>query len=184
MIIIISGASHTGKTVLAQKLLEKYHYPVLSEDLLKMGLIRSGCTSLTPEDDRELTPYLWGIVSEMIKTAVENNQNLIVEGCYVPFDWKKTFDAEYLGQIRGAFLIMSDDYIRKHFAGIKAHACDIEQRLDDSCYTEDVLISENRFYLEGCKAHGSGYIMIDKDYEKEIQEGIERWFVHAAEANT
>ncbi|MEE5991519.1 MAG: adenylate kinase, partial [Lachnospiraceae bacterium] len=27
MVILITGASHTGKTVLAQKLLEKYHYP-------------------------------------------------------------------------------------------------------------------------------------------------------------
>lgn len=184
MIIIISGASHTGKTVLAQKLLEKYHYSVLSQDLLKMGLIRSGCTSLTPEDDRELTPYLWGIVSEMIKTAVENNQNLIVEGCYVPFDWEKTFNEKYLEHIRGVFLIMSDDYIREHFADIKSHACDIEQRMDDSCCTEAVLISENRFYFEGCKAHGSGYILIDKDYEKDIQEGTQKWFVHAAEVNT
>ena len=48
MIILITGASHTGKTVLSQKLLEKYRYPYLSIDHLKMGLIRSGNTSLTP----------------------------------------------------------------------------------------------------------------------------------------
>lgn len=59
MIILISGASHTGKTILAQKLLEKYQFPYLSIDLLKMGLIRSGSTSLTPFDDNELTDYLW-----------------------------------------------------------------------------------------------------------------------------
>ena len=52
MIILITGASHTGKTVLAQKLLEKYKYPYLSIDHLKMGLIRSGYTKLTPEDDK------------------------------------------------------------------------------------------------------------------------------------
>lgn len=82
MIILITGASHTGKTVLAQKLLEKYKYPSLSMDLLKMGLIRSGNTQLTPEDDDELVTYLWPIVREMIKTAIENHQNLIVEGIY------------------------------------------------------------------------------------------------------
>lgn len=37
MVILISGASHTGKTLLAQKLMEQYRYPVLSIDLLKMG---------------------------------------------------------------------------------------------------------------------------------------------------
>ena len=59
MIILITGASHTGKTVLAQKLLEQYQYPYLSIDHLKMGLIRSGNTKLTPiSEDAELTKYL------------------------------------------------------------------------------------------------------------------------------
>ena len=88
MIVLITGASHTGKTLLAHRLLEKYKYPYLSIDHLKMGLIRSGNTDLTQEDDDALTEFLWPIVREMIKTAVENHQNLIVEGCYVPFDWQ------------------------------------------------------------------------------------------------
>ena len=94
MIVLITGASHTGKTALAQKLLEQYKYPYLSVDHLKMGLIRSGNTELTPMDDNELTEYLWPIVCEMIKTAIENEQNLIVEGCYIPFDWQKDFGTE------------------------------------------------------------------------------------------
>ena len=96
MIFLITGASHTGKTLLAQRLLEKYHYPYLSIDHLKMGLIRSGNTGLTPEDDEELVAYLWPIVREMIKTAVENRQNLIVEGFYIPQDWRKDFSDRYL----------------------------------------------------------------------------------------
>lgn len=88
MIILIGGASHTGKTLLAQRLLEKYHYPYLSIDYLKMGLIRSGQTELTPMDDGKLSDYLWPILREMVKTAIENGQNLIVEGCYIPFDWE------------------------------------------------------------------------------------------------
>ena len=92
MIILLTGASHAGKTALAQRLLEKYKYPYLSIDHLKMGLIRSKHTDLTPmSPDEELTAYLWPIVCEMIKTAIENQQNLIVEGCYIPFDWKKDF---------------------------------------------------------------------------------------------
>lgn len=168
MIIIISGTTHTGKTVLAQKMLEKYKYPYLSEDLLKMGLIRSGQTKLTPEQDREMTPYLWGIVKEIIKTAVENNQNLIVEGCYVPFDWKSDFDEKYLPNIKEYFLIMTENYIKKNFRLIKEHACDIEKRLDDEWYDEETLISENRFYLDGCKKHGCEMIMIDEEYSVDI----------------
>ena len=59
-----------------------------------MGLIRSGNTHLTPMDDEELTLYLWPILREMIKTVIENRQNLIIEGCYIPFDWRQSFGAE------------------------------------------------------------------------------------------
>ena len=66
MIILITGASHSGKTALAQKLLEKYKFPYLSMDHLKMGLIRSGNTELTPmSDDADFTAYLWPIVCEI-----------------------------------------------------------------------------------------------------------------------
>ena len=46
MIILITGASHTGKTLLAQRMLEEYQYPYLSIDHLKMGLIRNGQRTL------------------------------------------------------------------------------------------------------------------------------------------
>ena len=115
MILFIAGASHTGKTALAQKLLETYKFPYLSIDHLKMGLIRSGNTSLTPvSDDRALTDYLWPIVREMVKTAIENEQNLIVEGCYIPFDWQKDFQQEYRDHIKYICLVMSERYIRNH----------------------------------------------------------------------
>ena len=123
MIILITGASHTGKTALSQRLLEKYKYPYLSIDHLKMGLIRSGNTDLTPmSSGAELTTYLWPIVREMIKTAIENKQNLIVEGCYIPFDWAKDFEKEYLDNIKYYCLVMSENYINNHFADIKKYA--------------------------------------------------------------
>lgn len=151
MIIIITGASHTGKTLLAQKLLEKYKYPYLSIDILKMGLIRSNNTDLTPKDDKELRLYLWPIVREMIKTAVENKQNLIVEGCYIPFNWKEDFDTEYLKGIRYYCLVMSRKYIEQHFSEIKEYAKAIEQRIDDTSCTKDSVNEENSYYLEMCK---------------------------------
>lgn len=119
MVVLITGSSHAGKTLLAQALLNKYHYPYLSIDLLKMGLIRSGNTNLTPADDQDLETYLWPIVREMIKTAIENRQNLIVEGCYIPSDWKEDFSDEYLNEIRYFCLVMSKNYIKQHFRILK-----------------------------------------------------------------
>lgn len=165
MIILITGASHTGKTVLAQKLLEKYKYPYLSIDHLKMGLIRSGNTELTPCDDKELTGYLWPIVSEMIKTAIENKQNLIVEGCYVPEDWRTWFGEEYLSEIKFICLVMTDEYIDEHFADIVKHGSDIEARLDDSDCTVRWIKEVNSEYIGRFQ---QDQIVIDKDYESAI----------------
>ena len=167
MIFLIAGASHTGKTAYAQRLLEKHHYPYLSIDHLKMGLIRSGQTDLTPMDDDRLTDYLWPIVREMVKTAIENKQNLIVEGCYIPFDWQKDFAPEYLAEIYYTCLVMSRDYIETHFADIKAYANVIEHRLDDEDLAKETLIAENEENLARCKAQNLPYILIDKSYEVE-----------------
>lgn len=170
MIILITGASHTGKTLLAQRMLEKYHYPYLSIDHLKMGLIRSGNTSLTPDNDDRLTAYLWPIVREIMKTAIENRQNLIVEGCYVPFDWRQDFDIHYLPSIRFICLALSDAYIDAHWNEIIAHRSDIEARPDDDdvyC-TPSALKADHHANIEGYGKHGEQVVLIENDYEAAV----------------
>ena len=166
MIILITGASHTGKTALAQKLLEEYKYPYLSMDHLKMGLIRSGNTELTPlSDDTDLTAYLWPIVREIIKTAIENNQNLIIEGCYIPFDWSNDFDKEYLKDIKYYCLVMSENYIRKHFSDIQKYGNIIEKRLNDEWCSLETVIEDNRQVLKLAQLHNVNFLLIDDHYE-------------------
>ena len=169
MVILITGASHTGKTLLAQRMLERYRYPYLSIDHLKMGLIRSGQTKLTPADDDALTGYLWPIVREIMKTAIENRQDLIVEGCYVPFDWRKDFDEEYLTHIRFICLAMTDAYIDTRLDEIKAHSSDIEARLDDSYCTADLLKAENKRCAAGFQAAGETITWIEGEYRRSIE---------------
>lgn len=169
MIILITGASHTGKTALAQKLLEKYKYPYLSMDHLKMGLIRSGNTELTPmSDDKDLTAYLLPIAREMIKTAIENKQNLVVEGCYIPFDWKKDFDTEYLDSIKYYCLVMSEEYIRSHFSDIKRYANIIENRLNDEWCTVESVLEDNARVLDLAQEHHVNYVLIDNEYKIDL----------------
>ena len=169
MIILITGASHTGKTALSQRLLEKYKYSYLSIDHLKMGLIRSGNTELTPmSSDDDLTKYLWPIVCEMIKTAIENKQNLIVEGCYIPFDWQKYFEPDYLEHIKYYCLVMSEEYIRNYFADIKEYANVIESRIDDEGCTMESVLKDNASMLELAKRYNQNYILIDGKYEIDI----------------
>ena len=175
MIILITGASHTGKTLLAQRMLEMYHYPYLSIDHLKMGLIRSQYTTLTPEDDDDLTDCLWPIVREMMKTAIENQQNLIIEGCYVPFDWRQDFAEAYLNQIHFVCLSMTDAYINAHLSEIRKYADAIEHRLDDGECTSDRFKADNRAYSEGFRRYGEQIAWIDDDYSTAIEIIMERF---------
>lgn len=168
MIILITGASHTGKTLLAQKLLEKYHFPYFSIDHLKMGLIRSKNTNLKPEDDLELENYLWPIIREMIKTAIENKQNLVIEGCYIPFNWKESFTDKYLKEIKYYCLVMSKKYIEKNFNAIKEYASIIENRQDDSWCNKELMLKENSYYQKMCKKYNFKYILIDDKYQIDL----------------
>ena len=168
MIVLIAGATHTGKTALAQRLLEKYKFPYLSIDHLKMGLVRSGHTSLSVCDDENLTPYLWAIVKEIIKTAIENEQNLIVEGCYIPFDWEKDFEAKYLSKIKYYCLIMSEKYILTNFPMLSKYENVIEKRLC-SDFSQEELIEENQSSLQMCKKYALNYILIDTEYKVDVE---------------
>ena len=174
MIILITGASHTGKTLLAQRMLEKYNYPYLSIDHLKMGLIRSGNTGLTPEDDDELTEYLWPIVREIIKTAIENEQNLIIEGCYVPPEWRRDFNESYLKHISFICLAMTDAYIEDHFDEIISHESDIETRMKEADCTVDDLKECNRWFIDTFESAGEKVVIIDNDYDRTLSDLLNR----------
>ncbi len=169
MVILISGSSHTGKTLLAQKLLEKYKFPYLSVDHLKMGLIRSKNTKLTVKDDEKLTKYLWKIIKEIIKTNIENNQNIIIEGCYIPFDWKNDFNKKYLKEIKYICLVMTEKYIRNNYDNIKMYENIIENRKKQEDIKIDELIKENKYNLDMCRKYGNEYVLIDDKYDINLE---------------
>jgi 2-phosphoglycerate kinase len=179
MIVLITGASHVGKTVLAQRILEKYAFPYFSIDHLKMGLIRSGNTDLTPEDDEAITEYLWPIVREMVKTAIENRQNLVIEGCYIPPDWRGDFEEEYLRSIEFVCLAMSDAYIDAHIGEIEEYACAVEARLDDSGCTLGALREDNRRCIDAFAECNEKVTIIESDFESTIEAVLDavhpRW---------
>ena len=117
--------------------------------------------------DESLTDHLWPIISEIFKTAIENNQNLIVEDCYIPFDWEKDFDGRYLPHIRYDCLIMQEDYIRAHYRDILTHAHAIETRKEPSPEMEE-LIRDNRENLMLCKRYGCRYLLTGHGYDANL----------------
>ncbi len=172
MIVLITGASHVGKTLLGKLMVGRYRCPFISIDHLKMGLIRSGKTSLTPKDDEALTEYLWPIIREIMKTAIENCQDLIIEGCYIPFNWRQNFDEQYLESIKFVCFAMTDKYIDEHFDDIQKYACVAEHRLDDSDCTVEKLKADNKRYIEGFRKSGETVTLIDTHYFLAVNGGL------------
>ena len=164
MVLLIGGSSHVGKTFLAQKLMERLNYPYLSLDHLKMGLIRTKITHLTVEDDYEMRYFLWPIAAEMVKTVIENEQNLIVEGCYIPGEWRDWLDESYLEHIRCTFIVMSEGYLRQNFGAVAGYADIIEKRLCDEPDPER-LIRCSKMFKEECARFHIDCLEIDGEYD-------------------
>lgn len=160
MVILIGGSSHVGKTLVAQRLLEKYRYQCVSLDHLKMAFIRSGRTQLTVNDDYKMRYWLWPFVAEMVKTAIENHQNLIIEGCYIPGEWAQSFDETYLKDIRCAFIVMSERYMRTYPETLGQYANVIEHRIADHIDLERLIMCSKNFMDDCLKSH-TRYIEID-----------------------
>lgn len=133
MILFLQGASHAGKTTFAKRLARLTGASVVSLDLLKMGLIKSGNSDfagLTPEDDEAIAERLWPIVREMARVADENGQSLIIEGVSLPVVEAGRF-AHGLGKSRAAAfaIVFSEKYIRNHYELICQKASASERRV-------------------------------------------------------
>ena len=115
-----------------------------------------------------MNPYEFINIFSFKYFDIENKQNLIVEGCYVPFDWQKDFVYEYLENIKYYCLIMSEGYIRSHFADIKGYANTIENRLDDECYTMESILEDNAEVLRNAQKYQLNYILFEDKYEVNI----------------
>ena len=177
MVILIGGVSCTGKTVLAQRLLEKYKIPYLSIDHIKMGLIRGNkyCDFSATDSDDELTGKLWPIVKGIIMTNIENEQHIIIEGCYIPPEHIRDFEPEYLEQIIALYIGFSKSYLKKHFtSGIIEHISEIEQKDCDDYINLDNFIKLHTQLKELCNKNNATFFEIDDDYIGEINS-VYKW---------
>jgi putative acetyltransferase len=172
MVILIAGASYVGKTLLAQNLLEKYKIPYLSIDHLKMGLYRSGNDyGFTPEsDDKIITGKLWSIIKGIIMTNIENDQNIIIEGCHLPYSINE-FDKKYMSKIIFLYIIFSEKYIRENISKkIFENRNIIEKRgyeIEKDFMEKYILINKNN--KEECIKNNIKYFEINNDYEMEVK---------------
>lgn len=167
MILLIGGDSHTGKTLLAQRMMERYKIPYSSLDHLKMGLVRGypACGFTSNDSDDVIADAMWGVVKGMIDTCLENGQHLILEGCYLPPERVAPLVGE---EVLAVYLGLSEAYIRQNFDQIYAFENVIERRCIPDGRTVQDLIDANRTVRQACLGAGLPYYEIMVDYEREI----------------
>ncbi len=171
MIILISAVSSTGKTLMAQRLLEKYHIPYLSIDHLKMGLYRgSENCGFTPLDNTEVIgEKLWPIMKGMIRTAIENEQKMIIEGCYIMPHYLEDFEPNYSEKIIPVFFGFSPHYIHEHFhTKIVKHRNAIELRQSPEERTIEEVMKEHKEFKAKCQLADVPYFEIKANYDEEM----------------
>lgn len=172
LVILIGGCSCTGKTNLSQRLLEIYKIPYFSIDYLKMGLYRSGMDfNFTPNDSDEfIAEKLWPIIKGMIMTYIENEQNIIIEGCYLFPNYIKALPKSYKDNILSIFLGFSKKYIMNNYdVGIVGKRCIIEKRSYEEDRTKEEFIKMHDKFRNKCELEDAKYLEIDYDYETELE---------------
>ena len=108
------------------------------------------------------------VVEQSMQTSIENNQNFIIEGCYIPFYWKDDFEKSYLKQIKYICLIMTEKYIDTNYNNIKLYENVIEDRKCPGDIDIEELKQENKNNLELCKKYGNDYILIHDEYDVDL----------------
>ena len=108
---------------------------------------------------------------EHIKISRQKNSlgsgGYIIEGCYIPFDYKNYFSNEYLNDIKYICLVMSSQYIINHFDDIKKYANIIEKRIDDDCSLE-MLLNDNEKIYNMVKQYNLNHYIINDEYSVDI----------------
>ncbi len=181
MVILIGAEGCTGKTLMAQRLLEIYKIPYISADHIKMGLYRANPScGFTPTSDPDIIErHLWPILREIVHTNIENHQHLIVEGCYIYPRRIKEFTQEYRPHIIPVFMGFSRGYLERHFQdGVLRHRDIIESREDeerDAAWFAD----RNERFKAMCRESGERYFEIDQDYARDTA-AIYAWIASEA----
>jgi putative acetyltransferase len=142
-----------------------------------MGLIRGSqyCDFKVTDSDYDITVKLWPIVKGIVMTAIENNQHLIVEGCYIPTNCPESFETKYSKEIISFFIGFSEHYLSNNFeSGIIDHLRTIENKVLDDYIQPENFKKMHAQVKASCVENHATYFEIDNDYLVETK-AIYEW---------
>jgi len=106
LVILIGGATRSGKSILSRRLAANLGWPILSLDVLKMGLSRAvpslGIDPASPS--AAVGRVMWPLIRAMLENAVETASDYIFEGDMLLPHQVAELQATRTGEVVACFL--------------------------------------------------------------------------------
>ncbi|MGO0713955.1 adenylate kinase [Bacillus subtilis] len=141
MLYIIGGASRSGKTTVAKRILEETKISYFSLDYLMMG-IAEGAPELAvnpTEEDIKTAKRMWKIIDPLMRAMIENKIDYVIEGVQLVPSYLSKFEQDYLGKVKLCFIGKAEIDVQNSIDEIKFYSSKTENdRFEDFNHRETV----------------------------------------------
>ncbi len=172
MIYFLSGASRSGKTIIAKEILSETALSYLSLDWMMMNY-----SNAYENNDKhhniwpnEIAEKVWPSLKGMIDGMIFDNEDYVIEGEAMSPELMAELISQYPGQIKVAFIGFTEIDIQKKVALIKATAKDDDDWLvsESDEYIKDHvknMIRYSKMIKRACKKHQLPYFDTSENFE-------------------
>jgi len=189
MIILISGASHTGKTMLAKRLCERYQIPYKNIEYIKQHMLLSADSdginvgNALESNKYVLSENVWFIVENIVRDGLEKGEGMVLDGNFLPPHRVRALDD--VGVI-SMHLIFTPEYIEKNYDVILKHRKEESSIHDDGDIlqimsnegilkesiskniSKEAMLAENNTLKNSCADEVVSYFMFQENHESEM----------------
>ncbi|MEM0912542.1 MAG: hypothetical protein AAGJ37_16315 [Pseudomonadota bacterium] len=176
MIYFLSGASRSGKTLIAREILEEANVSYLSLDWLLIGfdegLTKVGTKHLSSTN--EVAKKMWPALKKMIDNMLCDGEDCVIEGEALSPELMAELRAQYPDEVKVAFLGFDTIDVKKKVSLIKSNTEKENDWLasESDAYIQDHvnnMIRYSKMIKTACKKHNLSYFDTSEDFENATQ---------------
>ena len=180
MIYIISGASRSGKTLLAKRILKDKGVTYLSLDWLMMGfntgIPEYGIHHLLFPDD--IARRMWSFLKGMIESMIHVKEDCVIEGEAILPELITELVKEHPNHIKVCFLGYADVEVAKKVEEIKTFSNGEHDWLlkESDEYIIDHtknMIDHSKMIQNSCRKYGFDYFDTSNDFESALKKATD-----------
>ena len=180
MIYIISGTSRSGKTLIAQKFMQKRGIPYLSLDWLVMGFT-NGIPEYGIHDKlwpNEIAERLWDYLKAMLESIIWSESDIIIEGEAVLPELIIDFLKKHPKRIRVCFLGYAHVSVPQKLEEVYEYHRDKKDWLtnESNQYVEDHIrnmVAYSKRIEKTCSHYGIRYFDTSKNFTQALDRAME-----------